>query len=600
MATMPPKDDALSDSVLRIVFNRCRNLRKAIEKATVHERAMDCGKQVSPEQMESIKAKPVRQSLLHELEQILEKQTAIMKPEPPVLGKRAAKRLERAKNIAVVSNFPAAQGATIDLGKKELRELHSDDTNSNGKPDDLSEGHAGSSTNVADSESEKHSINDMQVNGDEKYEGQVEPRRGSGTYTASMPDMKASVQSIVEISHVVSFINQEGGRECISNYFSRATAFGGVRIVTDLDIDVLLYFYRMLSTPNGSVPHKEAVGISAEHCCAYLERSEEEAFSGTTYATLSEIVRAIAASPLLANRQSMPTTNTEAPLERANPVGAEISLSAQSQQKAKNKLPLSSTPQRGMSAIVDRGALRSHDQVLGRTQHSGHSELAAPNQLPVHNHLHYHAQSLAHGQIHVQRRAHNQMASGGSLPVHGQVQPRSQLPVAHGPNRGTPVQLTRTPAQVPAGPGQLSGAPVQLGVSAMQMAGAADGQLSGTVAQLSVAPGHLSRHGQIGTHRQIPTHLATHNQIRANSALPARQMSTSNQIPARAIHANGLMPTHNQRPSGSQAPIHNPVHHPSGSPSGFFDRKPVDQHDEPGATNPSSMVHEVVLLPRRY
>lgn len=529
----------------------------------MHERAMECGKKVSPEQMESIKAKSVRQSLLNELEQILEKQTAIVKPEPTIVGKRAAKRIERAKHSAGFANLAAAQGATVDIGKDQ-REFQSDDGFSIGKQDDSSEGHAGSSTNVADSESsEKHSVSESQANGDEKFEGQVEQQPTPDcTDTATVPtvDVKETTESIVEISHVVTFIKQEGGRECINNYFARATSLG--RIVSDLDLEVLLYFNRMLTMPNGNVPHKEAISISADHCCAYLEQSEQEPFSGTSYKTLHEIVRAIAACPLLANRKPspLPMTAVSPGMERGRSLRTDGQMSTQPQLSSMSQLPIS-TQLSGRSPILGRSPLSAHSQRLARTQHTAHSQLPAPIQIPVHNQHHFHGQPLTHAQLQarVQIPGHSQLPSRGQLPVRGQVQAHIQLSDAAGPQLGT-------------------------------------------ASHLPVAQGQFPGHGQLGAHGQLSARnpLVTHGHMPANTTLPARQVAISS-----PMRANGQIPTHNQLSGASELPTHNPALHPAatGNPHDFFSRKPLGRphaHGDSDASNPSSLVHEVMLLPRRY
>ncbi len=322
MESVPPKEGDPMEGVLRIVSNRCRNLKKAIERATALEKAVEGGKTVNAEQLESIKVKPVRISMLHELEEILRKQTAIVTP--PKLSKRAAKRLQKEKNIASSNNgsdLPPEQEKKNDtVNGQDPVEDNISNANLSTDRDTISSSNTEPVSGRAESQSEKEqsdkeqsekehsekeqSVTEQPVADTKKTELAIAAQCArEAEHTRQLKfATQATMDSVLEIAHVVTFINQPGGRECINRFFEAGHRGLNGRKVNYMDMEVLLYFYRMLTSPNGNIPHEQALQTSVAHCSAYLEFSTNEAFPGTTYKTLREIVRSIATCPLLANR----------------------------------------------------------------------------------------------------------------------------------------------------------------------------------------------------------------------------------------------------------------------------------------------------------
>eukprot|EP00172_Hildenbrandia_rubra_P002928 Plantae.Rhodophyta-Hildenbrandia_rubra.ctg4176.p2 GENE.Plantae.Rhodophyta-Hildenbrandia_rubra.ctg4176~~Plantae.Rhodophyta-Hildenbrandia_rubra.ctg4176.p2 ORF type:complete len:497 (-),score=130.94 Plantae.Rhodophyta-Hildenbrandia_rubra.ctg4176:602-2092(-) len=103
---------------------------------------------------------------------------------------------------------------------------------------------------------------------------------------------------ILELMHVVEFLRQEpNGTQALLEYFSETEDN-----ISAQELEYVMYFGVMLTTPNGDVPHQEAVEVSATHCEGYLDESEEEAFTKVTYRQLAQIIRSVANCPLLKER----------------------------------------------------------------------------------------------------------------------------------------------------------------------------------------------------------------------------------------------------------------------------------------------------------
>lgn len=312
------KDGDQIDGLLRIVSNRCRNLRKAIERANAHEKSKEGGKEINSEQEQSIEMKAVRIAQLHELEEILKKQEALVTP--PKLSKRAAKRLQKEK-----MNHGSAVGSVSDAGSDAfkggvVRVNGTDGTDS--LPEKLSDAHTSTDGDTIDrslGDGAPTGVSAVSGAGGNTAEAAGERERERAQLAAALSQLEstsrshalalrqastAAAQAVLEIAHVVTFLSQPGGRDCVRGQL--AAGYAGGRPVSDMDVEILLYFYRMLTSPNGSVPHAQAVATSAVHCEAYLECSDSEPFAGTTYRTLRDIVAAIAGSPALARREGAP------------------------------------------------------------------------------------------------------------------------------------------------------------------------------------------------------------------------------------------------------------------------------------------------------
>lgn len=308
MEAEPAKETSTMEAMLKVVSNRCRNLKKAIEKASALELAVQRGESLKAEQMESIKAKPGKQALLRELEEILRKQTALLPQaskagEPAKLSRRAAKRLQREKQMAGANETSQATTESPTNEKNEdvsksgdlsTGELKEDEPQSSKDPKQTEEKSLGESNNSVGAEEPRPPIEE----GKPKESPVLPEQAVSGSEQIS----PAVVGAILEILHVIDYVKHQGGRESVLRYATSSPVIQNARRVSGLDIELLLYFCKMLTSPNGSVPHKKAVETSTEHCIKYLEGSESDAFVGTTYKTLADIVQAIATSPLLAQR----------------------------------------------------------------------------------------------------------------------------------------------------------------------------------------------------------------------------------------------------------------------------------------------------------
>lgn len=111
-----------------------------------------------------------------------------------------------------------------------------------------------------------------------------------------------AVRKTLNLFHVSEFLRQPGSREALLSYYSSPEVRHLPFVLTGLHLDIISYFYVMLTSPNGNVPHPEAVQVSTAHCLGYLQGSTAEAFKGTPYSMLVEIVNTIACCPILTER----------------------------------------------------------------------------------------------------------------------------------------------------------------------------------------------------------------------------------------------------------------------------------------------------------
>ena len=112
-----------------------------------------------------------------------------------------------------------------------------------------------------------------------------------------------TTRKIIELMHVIEFMREEPN--------ANQSLLSAVKDVSAVDLESVLYFGVMLTTPNGPVPHEKAVRVSLAHCQGYLNESQEEAFTGVKYCDLVQMVAKITACPLLKNRglQSAPVAD---------------------------------------------------------------------------------------------------------------------------------------------------------------------------------------------------------------------------------------------------------------------------------------------------
>ncbi|KAI0565704.1 hypothetical protein FGB62_16g136 [Gracilaria domingensis] len=291
------------DACLKVVSNRCRNLRKAIDRAKTWEQAAASGQELNPEQMESVKSCVKKEALLAELQEILKKQTTIVEPpahadQKQQTSKRSAKaaraKEKRAKAVQRQgeNNTSSADGTQKDddsdlsISTQEKNRGHTTTT------DDSSEVSPPSQSLMLDFQALKSENESLRRELDEL---------NSVLNTENAKVKKENVRKVLNLFHVVDFLRQSGSREALLSYSQtqpdKATAY-----VTQLDMDLLCYFNVMLTSPNGNVPHDEAVDVSTSHCLEFLQNSKLDAFKDTSYASLNKIVDSIATSPILTER----------------------------------------------------------------------------------------------------------------------------------------------------------------------------------------------------------------------------------------------------------------------------------------------------------
>lgn len=284
-ASPPPELASEPSSVLKPVQNKIRNLRKAIDRATPLEAAQAKGDDLNPDQLECIRSKPVKVALLADLEEILKKQSIIVGAEDAEAktSKRAFKRKEKEARAAAAA---AAAAATAAAGT-EAAAIEAEESAA------VTE----ETPNAVNSDVPKNVSED----GSKTIPDTLDDGDSSRVSAVAEAAEHAAVSKVLDLLHVTDFLQTQDGKGSLLDYFDRSSGSGEPSLAA-LDMDILLYFATMLTTPNGNVAHPLAVDTSAAHCVAYLRKVDAEAFQGTTYRRLSEIVHAIGSCPLLARR----------------------------------------------------------------------------------------------------------------------------------------------------------------------------------------------------------------------------------------------------------------------------------------------------------
>lgn len=377
------------DACLRVVSNRCRNLRKTIEKAKTWQEAAENGVDLNDEQLESVRSVPRKQAVLSELQEILKKQTAVIQSSNSVnsnvttgsktkdtKSSQSVKEGSDSGTVETASNKTSPKSSTIDdtqcarqtacTDRHEFvngeqtspsLQLHEESPNSKinvqqvypelndqtraGNPNFLSgmesaveklkspqfvlsnhlehPDQLSSTLNTSEASLRNSHTADLPTSsGQESYinnpTSEAHVPYSSSVATAVLQQLEKKhiqeiqriktgcIRAVLNLFHVTDFLKQPGSREALLVYFGTAATAKRMRPLTSLDIDLVCYFNVMLTTPNGNVAHDEAVDVSTEHCLEYLKGSRSEAFKGTTYATLSQIVDCIARCPIMTDR----------------------------------------------------------------------------------------------------------------------------------------------------------------------------------------------------------------------------------------------------------------------------------------------------------
>lgn len=288
---------------LKVVSNRCRNLRKAVDRAKTWQQAAENGQQLNPEQLESVKSLAKKELLLAEVQEIFKKQTTIFETQEPVehkpqVSKRAAKAAKakerRGKSTSASENSGASPSSSAqredgsDIIPDKLKQSSNDETLHDHPPESAS--------------TSELLLTDLKrlTNENEVLRRDTADIKNS-TAAENVRIKRESVRKVLNLFHVVDFLRQQGSREalltCSTNVVGKQSF-----LASEMDMDLLCYFNVMLTTPNGNVPHDEAVDVSTLHCLEFLQKSNLDAFKDTSYSTLNQIVDSISSCPILTER----------------------------------------------------------------------------------------------------------------------------------------------------------------------------------------------------------------------------------------------------------------------------------------------------------
>ncbi|PXF46818.1 hypothetical protein BWQ96_03347 [Gracilariopsis chorda] len=296
-------DREVIDACLKVVSNRCRNLRKAIDRAKTWEQAAAKGQDLNAEQLESVKSCVKKEALLAELQEILKKQTSIVErpeqqEEKPKISKRAAKAAKaKERRAKSVRSQEESTASSMDGTQKDD---DSDKALTTSPRDAKSPDYSKESSAVA-APSEHLTADNRRLEAENQaLRRELEDLKESKA-TEQNGMKKENVRKVLNLFHIVDFLRQQGSREALHGYAASHPETIG-NFVTELDMDLLCYFNVMLTSPNGNVPHNEAVDVSTLHCLEFLQNSQLDAFKDTSYEALTRIVDKISSCPILTER----------------------------------------------------------------------------------------------------------------------------------------------------------------------------------------------------------------------------------------------------------------------------------------------------------
>lgn len=286
------------DAILRVVSNRCRNLRKAVDRARALETSEAEGQVLNEEQRESVSGIARKEALLTELQVVLKKQTAIADPPPtqsPKISRRAAKAAkakakdkDSAKSISEKGSEESEQ-----VEKVPEMEARKDPATaapvSNGIPTVTKKEHDQVCRQAEQVTKERDALVKQVAEMKQSHENNLDE------------DKKAVLRTVLNLFHIVDFLSLAESREALLGYYQSPTSKNSSQL-TAFHLDMLNYFHVMLTSPNGDVPHHDAVEVSTLHCVAYLQNASDLAFEGTTYSSLLETANVIASCPILTER----------------------------------------------------------------------------------------------------------------------------------------------------------------------------------------------------------------------------------------------------------------------------------------------------------
>jgi hypothetical protein len=328
----------MTQALVKIIHNKIRNLRKAIDKASAIEKAGEKGEKLQADQLESIAAKPGKVLVLDELEEILKKQSAVIATYQPSekSRKRGGKRNFQGANTEVASNSTdvtsvssasevlqgnlPANGGSQGAGAKNEGASQADSSNLSSVESTREKVAAVSggdlATDYADHDVEECNANLANVastSAPRSAVDLVDSLQKSFADRELAVDLDVAISKVLSLLHVVDFIGAPESKQAVLTFFNCDRGRSVDRVVSAYDLELISYFVVMLTSPNGDVAHAAAVDTSAAHCLSYVQSSSAEAFTGTTYSTLCDIVRAVGESPPLACRgvSSVPSGSVE-------------------------------------------------------------------------------------------------------------------------------------------------------------------------------------------------------------------------------------------------------------------------------------------------
>lgn len=349
------------DSMLRVVSNRCRNLRKVIDRARALEGAERQGQHLNEEQRESVRGLARKEALLAELQEILKKQTAVVEPSEPET--RLSRRAQKAAKAKTKGTRESARSVSEKSSEEGERAEKGPESDQGGSQEGQEAGHPTGNGNgvlqnyaaldaeregqrAAELEAAQQEVEKLTVERDTLLKEMAELNLSHEHQLVQ--DKKEAISQTLNLFHVADFLRQPGSREALLSYYETPEGKISPFILNGLHLDLVCYFNVMLTSPNGNVPHPEAVDVSTAHCIEFLKGATTDAFRGTSYAALVEIVDAIASCPILTDRGVEPGE------------GKRRNRSGRNRNKANNRPQSSSAPGIEPSHMVDNAVTDSN------------------------------------------------------------------------------------------------------------------------------------------------------------------------------------------------------------------------------------------------
>eukprot|EP00189_Rhodosorus_marinus_P009447 CAMPEP_0184739760 /NCGR_PEP_ID=MMETSP0315-20130426/2704_1 /TAXON_ID=101924 /ORGANISM="Rhodosorus marinus, Strain UTEX LB 2760" /LENGTH=504 /DNA_ID=CAMNT_0027208911 /DNA_START=243 /DNA_END=1757 /DNA_ORIENTATION=- len=258
----------------KILLNKLRNLKKAIEKVHHLEEALQRGETLNDQQLESVRTKELKSALVRELEEVHKKQTVVFKKE---------KETVRQKLFEDFKQLSAPEKKEEEVTKPEV------EAETAPEPEEPAKEVATSTTQDA------HSVESEQAAASYPVQPRPQPEEKTG---------QEVTQELLNLLHVADRFNHE--KETVKAVLEHFEQNGKPGLCentcSEQDLKAITYFAMMLTTPDGVVPLNEAVRVSSFHAQNYIKRSTEDAFPGCTYASLASLVSTVSDTDTLQSR----------------------------------------------------------------------------------------------------------------------------------------------------------------------------------------------------------------------------------------------------------------------------------------------------------